>query len=176
MTLSLPSAKVCKIRKECSHVRNQSLVSARQLAKLIGLLTSCLAAIEPAPLHYRALQRLKNLALSQGDHSYDQRIILSHESPLDLQWWIQNISTDVQRPILKPSPVLTLETDASLTGWGAYCQNSEESTGNTWTREEARHHINARIKRSISCPSVLCETPEQFPYFSPNGQPSGHNL
>ena len=30
MTLSLPSAKVCKIRKECFHVRNQSLVSARQ--------------------------------------------------------------------------------------------------------------------------------------------------
>ena len=34
----------------------------------------------------------------------------------------------------------------------------------------------ARIKRSISCPSMLCETPEQFPYFTPNGQPSGHNL
>ena len=110
MTLSLPSAKVCKIRKECSHVRNRSLVSARQLAKLIGLLTSCLPAIEPAPLHYRALQRLKNLALSQGDHSYNQRIILSHKSQLDLRWWIENISTDLQRSILKPSPVLTLET------------------------------------------------------------------
>ena len=34
----------------------------------------------------------------------------------------------------------------------------------------------ARIKRSISCPSMLCETPEQFPHFTPNGQPSGHNL
>ena len=39
---------------------------ARQLAHLIGLLSSSTQAIAPAPLHYRALQRLRNKALQQG--------------------------------------------------------------------------------------------------------------
>ena len=68
MTLSLPDSKVSKIRKECHYLLNQAEVSARQLAKLIGLLTSTLPAIEQAPLHYRALQRSKNQALAQGHH------------------------------------------------------------------------------------------------------------
>ena len=39
---------------------------ARQLAHLIGLLSSSTLAIAPAPFHYRALQRLRNKALQQG--------------------------------------------------------------------------------------------------------------
>ena len=86
------------VRKECSHIWSESLVSARQLAKLTGLLTSSLPAVKPAPLHYRALQSLRNEALLQGDHFYNQRVSLSHESQLDFQWWTQNILTDLQRP------------------------------------------------------------------------------
>ena len=111
----------------------------RQLAHLIGLLTSCLPAMGEAPLHYRVLQRSKNHALSEGNGSYNQRIHLSHDGQRDLQWWIRNVSTHLVRPI---HTALILETDASMTGWGAFCQNTEKSTGNLWSTEEVAHHIN----------------------------------
>jgi len=71
MTIHLPHDKMEKIKKECRHVSHKQEVTARQLAHLVGLLSSSIPAIAPAPLHYRALQRLRNSALQQGRGSYD---------------------------------------------------------------------------------------------------------
>lgn len=142
MTLALPHSKVDKIRKECRHMRNQEVVTARQLAHLIGSMTACLPAIAAAPLHYRALQRLRSRALTPTMDNYDHPVPLSAEAKLDLLWWIDNLSCNVHRPILPPTTSLTLETDASRKGWGAYCQNTKQRTGGQWSREELEHHIN----------------------------------
>ena len=65
LTLSLyvPSDKVSKIKKECRHMLNKQRVSARNLAHIIGLLSSVTPAVLQAPLHYRGLQRLRSSAL-----------------------------------------------------------------------------------------------------------------
>ena len=142
MTLSLPEPKVLKIRKECRHMRNQSHVTGRQLAHLIGLLTSCLQAILQAPLHYRALQRLRNQALVQGGISYDRKTPMSKDAQQDLLWWIQRLSSRMARPIRSPLPDMVLETDASTKGWGANYPKEGTSTGGHWSVKEATHHIN----------------------------------
>ena len=55
MTLQLPVEKLRKIRKKCQELLAQTTVSVRELSKFLGLLTSSIQAIFPAPLHYRHL-------------------------------------------------------------------------------------------------------------------------
>ena len=57
-------------------------------------------------------------------------------------WWIHNLSTNLSRPILRPSPALTLETDSSTLGWGAYCRESDMKTGGLWSTNDQKNHIN----------------------------------
>ena len=64
MSLSVPQDKIAKVQKECRHMLNRGVASARELSHLIGLLSSLIWAVLPAPLHYRALQRLKRRALT----------------------------------------------------------------------------------------------------------------
>ena len=63
--------EVQKATKSCRHMLNQSWTSPRNLAHLIGLLTSVQPAVLPAPLHYRALQRSRNRAL-RNSLDYDR--------------------------------------------------------------------------------------------------------
>ena len=71
MTLSLPEDKISKIKKECCHALNQHSMTGRQLAHLIGLLSACIPAILEAPLHYRALQRLRHQAVGPRGNNFD---------------------------------------------------------------------------------------------------------
>ena len=56
---------------------------------------------------------------------------------MELDWWstrrnLQSVSTQ--------EPDLTMETDASMLGWGAVCQGSR--TGGLWSQMERKNHIN----------------------------------
>ena len=140
MSISLPQEKVDKIVKECWHMRRQEWVTPRQLAHLIGLLTSTNPAVAPAPLHYRALQRLRNKALKNNQGNCDCQVRRSEESNGDLEWWIHLMPKYNGRPVSRPVADLVLTSDASQTGWGATLQDI--STGGAWSREERDSHIN----------------------------------
>ena len=129
MTITLPQSKVDKIRKECRHMSNQQTVTARQLAHLIGAMTACLPAIAAAPLHYRALQNHRSLALRSSMTDYDSQVHLSAEDKADPHWWIDHLTSQMCRLIHPPVASLTLETDASTIGWGAYCRETNQTTG-----------------------------------------------
>ena len=62
LSLQLPGEKLQKILKQCQQLLNVGETSIRELSKFLGLLTSSIQAVFPAPLHYRHLQRLKNLS------------------------------------------------------------------------------------------------------------------
>ena len=66
MTLVLPQGKVTAIKDLCSQMLSQTELTVRDIARLIGKLTASIQAIFPAPLHYRQLQSLKNIALQSG--------------------------------------------------------------------------------------------------------------
>ena len=66
-------------------------------------------------------------------------------------WWVHNLSMNLSCPILRPAPSVTLETDASILGWGAYCQESAIKTGGLWSAiktgglwsaSDQKNHIN----------------------------------
>ena len=74
---------------------NKEQVTARDLAHLIGLLSSTIPAVNVAPLHYRAIQRLRHKALSvTGD--YDRSTAITDETRKD------NL-VDRQAPVLQRS-------------------------------------------------------------------------
>ena len=115
-------------------------VTGRQLAQIIGLLSSAIPAILPAHLHYRALQRLRYQALLQSQGNYESAIHLSAEAQRDLHWWIHDAPYCNGRPIPAPTAGLVITSDASKTGWGATCQ--EIHTGGPWGAQERVEHIN----------------------------------
>ena len=125
MTLSLPPEKIAKLQKECRHASNQGRQTT--LAHLIGMMTSCIPAVLPAPLHYRALQRLRL-------EDYDHAIPLSAQALQDLEWWMTQLPLNASQPILPVPPVMSLETDASMIGWGAVCRNTKIATGGPWSK------------------------------------------
>ena len=57
----------------------------------------------------------------------------------DLEWWIHEVSRWNGRSLQATPPELEIEIDASLAGWGAYCQGN--LTGR-WSEEEQSLHIN----------------------------------
>jgi len=67
----------------------ESMVSARELAQLIGRMSAVILAIYPAPLHYTSLQVLKHKALAAV--GYDGRITASPEAKEDLLWLANNL-------------------------------------------------------------------------------------
>jgi hypothetical protein len=86
LTLQLPGEKLRKIRKRCQKLQDQAEVSIRELSKFLGLLTSSIQAIFPAPLHFRNLQRLKNQAMA-SHQSYEAMISLDQASREEMAWW-----------------------------------------------------------------------------------------
>ncbi|XP_044148680.1 uncharacterized protein LOC122937730 isoform X2 [Bufo gargarizans] len=139
-SLSLPAEKLRTIRKELRHALSTPSLSLRHLARIIGLLASSIQAVFPAPLHYRALQRLKIAHLRAGA-SFADAVILDQEAQEELRWWLSNLEAWNGRAIFGFQPEFTVESDASLQGWGAHCEGI--STGGRWSESETRFHINA---------------------------------
>ncbi|KZS09154.1 Uncharacterized protein APZ42_026644 [Daphnia magna] len=62
------------------------------------------------------------------------------EARKDLEWWVNNLSKAQDKVFLPNTPDLEIYTDASLSGWGACC--NEVITRGTWTLSDSRKHIN----------------------------------
>ena len=139
MTLLLPDCKVEAIKSHCSKMLLHHEISVRELSGLIGKLTASVQAILPAPLHYRHLQNPKHKALVQFGY-FDATTPLSTEAKDELQWWPAHLNAWSGRALLRPSPDVIIETDASRSGWRAVCQGV--TTWGVWPQMEKKLHIN----------------------------------
>ena len=96
-------------------------------------------AILPAKLHCRFLEQQQIQALKKND-SYKIQVILNKESQLELPWWVKNMELYNGRTLIQLPAQALLQTDASLTFWGAVWEGMK--TGGTWTQQERRMHFN----------------------------------
>ena len=97
MKISLPLEKVDSTVREAKKFLLTHQISARQLAHMIGIFSSTIPAILPAPLHYRELQSLKHQAIRSG--GYSSTVTWSEEAKNDLEWWIANLGRMNGQPI-----------------------------------------------------------------------------
>ena len=96
-------------------------------------------AILPAPLHYRCLEITKSQALRKG-LPYETEVQVDAGMLDDLRWWQDKLSRHNGRTLQVSQWDVTIESDASMMGWGASCQDTP--TGGPWTREEKANSID----------------------------------
>ena len=92
MTLSLTQEKMASIRQTCSNLLMNQAATIRELAQIVGTLTSTKQAVLSAPLHYRKLQMLKTRAFLQHQ-SYGAAIDLIPEAQEELRWWLHYLES-----------------------------------------------------------------------------------
>ena len=139
MRISLPQEKVQQINQDCEWALRQETLSVRDLSRLIGRMTATMQAVLPAPLCYRSLQRLKNKTFSQTQ-SYMTRVTLDHCAKEELLWWKTQLQHWNGKAMIRPTPDIVVETDASLLGWGAVSEGVR--TNGLWSESERSLHIN----------------------------------
>ena len=138
MVIRLPSEKIQIILK-CQCLVSKKITQVRKISEILGLMTSSLQAIAPAPLHYRHLQmtHIRGLLVNK---SYQAKVALNSECLLEQRWWISQMQSWNGKSMISAGPDLTVTSDASKRGWGATL-GSERAKG-LWTQEETSLHIN----------------------------------
>ena len=145
-TLSVPVDKVINLKLLCSTALSGP-VSLRSLQQILGTIESFRIAFPHAALRYRALQRDVASHISSGK-GWDDKITPSALSTRDLLWW-QSCPTQLPpRPLNPFTPLLTVKTDSSNSGWGAFTSSGEEAFG-FWSDEESCLHINVLETKAV---------------------------
>lgn len=139
MTVKLTDSRITKLKLACKKLLEKGQSSIQNLAEVIGLIVSSFPGVEYGPLYYRSLEQDKTQALRENKGNFSGLVILSEQSISDLMWWMHNVSSS-SKPISHQEPDITLQTDASMQGWGGV--RREQKTGGRWSEEEALHHIN----------------------------------
>lgn len=138
MTLSLPETKKIKIKEMLLSFKNTHRCKLREFARLIGLLISSCPAIQYSWLYTKKFERHKYLCLL-NNHSYEQTIIIPSSLKDDINWWLDHIDKSYF-PLTVNEYKLEIFSDASTSGWGAYC--NEQSCYGYWKDDERCLHIN----------------------------------
>uniref|UniRef100_A0A1X7SYM3 Reverse transcriptase domain-containing protein n=1 Tax=Amphimedon queenslandica TaxID=400682 RepID=A0A1X7SYM3_AMPQE len=81
-----------------------------------------------------------NFGRAEWDQNYETNLNLSPDSSEELIWWDTQMITWNGRAVVSTEPDLTIESDASMLGWGASYQGT--STGGLWSHQEKQWHIN----------------------------------
>ncbi|XP_071153666.1 uncharacterized protein [Mytilus edulis] len=97
MIVTLPVEKQDTIAKECKQLQYKYKCKIREVARVLGILISCLPAVEFGKLYYRKIERekIKALKLAMGD--FDSEMFVTSEMKQDLKWWSENIYTQKRK-------------------------------------------------------------------------------
>lgn len=155
----LPDEKIDKIITYSDTLLNKKVFTIREIARLIGLFTSSLHAINLDALFFRYLDRDKVQALTRENNNYDAEMLLSEFSRNEIIWWKKHVRIKNGKWIRDPKVDVYLETDASKAGWGANLNG--KTTGGRWSETESVLHINILEIMAIKfAPQSLCQNME----------------
>lgn len=139
MSVSLPTKKRDNITMLVNKIQSQSSCKILDFAKFIGTLTSACPAVSYGWLYTKSFEREKYLALQKSHKNYDSHMTISSHLSEDFQWWLSTISS--AKNSIKPLNFeIEIFSDASLTGWGIYCENNRSH--GLWSVMERANHIN----------------------------------
>ena len=128
--------------------------SAKQAATLLAIIRNSLESlgflvnikksrVTPTRITYLGFEIDSEFCKSQAllaGRDYDDHSCLDINSRFDLLWIIQNIVTFNGKVFQEPEINLFVNSDATLTGWGASCNG--QTTGGRWSLSESNNHIN----------------------------------
>jgi len=127
-TLAMQKEKITSLKKEIRRLLVQGHqrqgITARRLARTLGILVANSPAVEPTPIMTRHL-----FSCLKEKSSWDSFIYLDQDAMEELEWWHGNIRTWKASPVSQPTPTRILTTDASKTGWGATLEGTATTHG-----------------------------------------------
>lgn len=135
----LPQAKKEKLLNLIDRYTSHRTCKIREFAKLLGTFASACWAVDYGWLYYKPLEREKYLALLLSKNNFDVYMVVPKKLDSIFEWWKSHIP-DSSIPIRRQEFVREIFSDASLTGWGAYC--NQMSAHGFWGVVEREHHIN----------------------------------
>ena len=135
MEIQVPGEKMKKLRAEARSVKTANHLSARNVSRQIGKMSSMTQAIPPVPLFYRKLQKDLVIALARGNQDYESPRHLSKESKDELDWWTSYLQRWNGKQMFSHKVEMTIESDASLAGWGARAGDQRTGVPGTAGRE-----------------------------------------
>ena len=93
MCVSLTPGRAQKLIKACQKLlQNACPMTIREVAKVLGLMTSSFPGVMFGPLHYRSLEMDKTNAL-QSKGNFEGKMSISQESITDVKSVVDNIPT-----------------------------------------------------------------------------------
>ena len=144
-TISLIPEKGEKIRKFAQKLIKMKRVKIRELAKLIGLFVSTFPATNEGQLHYRHLERYKNVMLKAKRNNWNSYIKLTKLCLMDIEWWIKHIQTEVFVRSLYPLKFTrVLHSDSRGSGWGSCLDESSLEANGKFLPDQMHHSINTK--------------------------------
>ncbi|XP_077257548.1 uncharacterized protein LOC143894793 [Temnothorax americanus] len=139
MTLELPEDKKQKILDLLKKFVPGKTVSLRQWSSFVGSINACCPAVKYGRLYTKGFERVRYLGLLKNDNNYDAKICLPENLEPDFRWWKINIPKS-SNPIRQGNYKHEIFSDASTTGWGAFCEGNKAR--GFWTENERKWHIN----------------------------------
>lgn len=140
LQFSLPVEKVLNVKLLCSKALSRDKINLRQLASLLGNFNWAIISIPFAQAHYRSLQQIYISESKRNHYNLNAFCRLSSEARHELIWWLNNIDFVNGKRCCPKDPDLLICSDASLSGWGACCD--DVNTRGPWTSSESDYHIN----------------------------------
>lgn len=138
LSVSLPPAKVASIIEKCADAYSRRSVTLRAVASILGDFAWASTALTFASAHYRAIQA-QYIGCS-ASRELSEKITLDNGSLEDLRWWIENLKASNGKPLTVSDPDIIIYSDASLTGWGGFCNGVR--TRGQWGILDRQRHIN----------------------------------
>ncbi|XP_063984940.1 uncharacterized protein LOC135166543 [Diachasmimorpha longicaudata] len=138
-SLNLTDKKMKQISVLASSFQVGKSYKIRDFVKFLGVITAVCPAVGYGFIHCKILEQQKFLALKFNGGDYDASLYIRDCMLTDLNWWEQNANIG-RNPIRKNNFSIEIFSDASLSGWGCYCNNV--SAHGFWDEEEKNKHIN----------------------------------
>ena len=144
--LRIPQSKRNELRHSISQLvfhRDRSFTK-RRLSQIIGSCVHLTRAWLPAKLLLNSCYRLLNTA-----PDWNSPLYLTDQVAEDLLWWFNSLKEWDGGQLLDPlPPQISIDTDASPTGWGAILRTQQTSeplqAAGHWTKELSRSSNNLR--------------------------------
>lgn len=181
--LQLQKNKMTVIRKETrriiSQTENGGTITARRLARFLGILIANSAAVEPTQIMTRSL-----FACLRGKQSWESLIQLDEDARKELTWWHQSIKTWSSTALELKTPSIVMATDASKTGWGATLEGCRSAQGffppeiqirsSNYRELWAIYLAICDFKKELTDQSILLRTDNTTSMYYINGQGGPH--
>jgi hypothetical protein len=156
MSFSIEKGKLKAFCRDCKRLINRGSASARDLARVLGKISSMSAALLPWRLRTRATLLSKNQAL-RATGSWDKPFSLGGRVIRELEFWINNVKIWNGKPIHEAEPDWVTTSDSSGTGYGGHSRDT--LVAHYWEPEwEGRH---STLLETLSASRVIQEIIEE---------------